>query len=82
MENQVDELCGVIHKVLLELSNGKTLSEPISAESKMGSPSEWDSLGFVSVFLAVTQHFKLDVDDDDAIHFTSVPSILEFIQDY
>ena len=51
----------------------------VSPTSMMGDPDEWDSLAFVEIFLAVSGHFDLEVSNDDAIRFMSVPEIVGFI---
>lgn len=82
MDSKVDEVCAVITEALLAASTYAELSGAVTAESEMGSPKEWDSLAFVSVFLAVSAHFGIDVDDDDAIRFTSVRKIVEFLGEF
>lgn len=51
----------------------------ITPTSMMGDPPDWDSLAFVEIFMAVSSHYGLDVSDDDAINFMSVPEIVEFV---
>jgi acyl carrier protein len=51
----------------------------VTADSAMGSPTEWDSLAFVEIFTTVSEHFSLDVADDDAINFMSVAEIVAFV---
>ena len=82
MTDRTDEVCEVVATALQKSLNQASLSAPVTAESKMGSPKEWDSLAFVAVFLAVSQHFGIDVDDDDAIHFTSVAKIVELLNEF
>ena len=53
----------------------------ISPSSKMGEPPEWDSLAFVEIFTAVSGHFGVEVCDDDAISFMSVPDIVGFLSE-
>jgi acyl carrier protein len=53
----------------------------IAGSSMMGDPREWDSMAFVEIFLAVSGHFDLEVSDDDAISFMSVPEIVGFVSE-
>lgn len=76
-----DDLCIVVEKALINAKNTSALSESISMDSKMGSPIEWDSLSFVSVYLAVSEHFDIELDDDDAIEFRDVRSIYELLNE-
>lgn len=75
------EICTVIEQALINSSSTDSLSEPITIESKMGAPLEWDSLSFVSVFQAISEHFDIEVDDDDAILFRDVRSIHNLINE-
>ena len=52
----------------------------LDRNSGLNDPAEWDSLIFVKVFLAITDYFDLDVDDDDAIEFVSIESIERFVR--
>ena len=76
-----DELCSVIEQALKNATNSQQLSEPISMDSKMDSPAEWDSLSFVSVFVAVSEHFDVEIDEDDAILFREVRSIYKLLSE-
>lgn len=66
---------------IIEQEKGIILNGKISENSSLNDPSEWDSLCFISVFLGICEAFSLSVDDDDAIHFTSIRSIVQFIHD-
>ena len=79
MSNLTNEVCAVIENILTDGS--KELSTSITYESTMNNPVEWDSLNFVKVFLGLSEHFKLEVDDEDAINFTSVENIVNFIEE-
>lgn len=58
---------------------GRKPGTVVTADSSMGSPTEWDSLAFVEIFTTVSDHFGLDVADDDAINFMSVAEIVAFV---
>ena len=75
------ELCEVIEIALNTVEPGVLETGSVTIKSELNNPREWDSLSFVSVFLAVTQHFDLEVDDEDAINFRSVKEILAFMRE-
>ena len=51
----------------------------VDGETSMESAPECDSLNFIHVFMAVNQGFDINPDPDDAIHYRSVPGIVEFV---
>ena len=75
-------LCKVISDALRSASNSPELSAPVTIKSAMGSPREWDSLSFVSVFYAVGEAFEVELDDDDAVHFQSAQTIRDFLAEF
>ncbi|MDF1820322.1 MAG: acyl carrier protein [Alcanivoracaceae bacterium] len=81
MSQRTETICQVVEQALKQAAQTDTLSAPVTADSQMNSPREWDSLAFVSVFLAVSQHFGIEVEEDDAIHFTSIAGINEFLDE-
>jgi acyl carrier protein len=61
----------------------KVSKEPgvfISAGDSMETIAAWDSLSFMSVFLAINEAFGLNPDFDDAIHYTSVKGLYEYLK--
>ena len=74
-------VCNVVETALKSASSSQTLSQPVTMESTMGNPREWDSLSFVSVFMAVGENFDVDLEDDDAIYFQSTRAIFDFLDD-
>lgn len=78
---ELELLYRTITDALLAACDKTELSTGIGQSSEMGNPEEWDSLSFVAVFLAVIEAFKLDAEDDDAIHFMSVEKITGFLND-
>ncbi len=74
-------VCNVVETALKSASSSQTLSQPVTMESTMGNPREWDSLSFVSVFMAVGESFDVDLEDDDAIYFQSTRAIFDFLDD-
>ena len=52
----------------------------ISAEDTMDSVPEWDSVAFMNVFLAINEAFKIEPDFDEAIHYTSIATLTEFLR--
>lgn len=79
MDNLTQEVCKIVTEALTEAKSVETLATPIDAASNMESVAEWDSLSFVNVFMAVSEHFDADIDQDDAIQFTSVEGIVELL---
>ena len=51
----------------------------LAREDSMDTVPEWDSLTFMSVFTAINQAFELTPGFDDAIHYTSVSALCEFL---
>jgi acyl carrier protein len=58
---------------------GAPPSTPISAEDSMDTVPGWDSLSFMTVFAAINEAFGLSPDFDDAIHYTSIPKLREYL---
>lgn len=77
MDNVEAQVIEIITGVLSPKNAGVTITE----SSMMGDPQEWDSLAFVEIFVAVSGHFGLEVSDDDAIAFMSVPEIVGFVSE-
>lgn len=53
----------------------------VGANDSMDTLACWDSLTFMTVFLAVNDAFGLDPDFDDAIHYLAVPSLVAYLED-
>jgi acyl carrier protein len=47
----------------------------------MQTVAAWDSLNFMKVFLAINEAFGVDPDFDDAIHYTSVRTLLAYLKE-
>ena len=43
--------------------------------------AEWDSLSFIAVFNAISEILDVELEDDDAIHFTSIPAMHAFLNE-
>ena len=52
----------------------------VSPEDSMDTIPEWDSMSFMKVFLAVNEVFGIDPDFDEAIHYTSISTLTEFLR--
>lgn len=74
-----DRLFTTIEDALKASNKNETLSSSVTIGSKLGDPVEWDSLSFVSVFLAVGKSYGVELDDDDAISFRSVADIKDLL---
>lgn len=72
----VKDVVEAVREVLIQ--RGDPAPE-VDADSAMGSPTSWDSLAFVEIFVSVSQRFGIDVSDDDAVHFMSVRDIADFL---
>lgn len=73
------KIISIIAEALRDRNDGKDVS--ISAEDSMETVAVWDSLSFMSVFLAINQAFGVDPDFDDAIHYTSVAGLHKYLQE-
>jgi acyl carrier protein len=74
LENRVIK---VIQSTLCDKNNLHDLT--IRRDDSMQTVECWDSLAFMTVFLAVNEEFKLESDFDDAIHYTSVQALTEYL---
>jgi acyl carrier protein len=66
-------------EVITGVLQSKNRAVSVDGSSRMGAPTVWDSLAFVEIFLGVSTHFNLEVSDDDAMSFMSVPEIVDFV---
>jgi acyl carrier protein len=62
-------------------SNGGKPEVVIMADDSMDTIAAWDSLTFMSVFLAINESFGLNPDFDDAINYTSVKLLYAFLKE-
>jgi acyl carrier protein len=53
----------------------------IGEDDSMETVPGWDSLTFMSVFLAVNDAFALAPDFDEAIHYTALPSLVAHLRE-
>lgn len=79
MDDLTHEVCKIVSEALADAKSVETLANPIDIKSTMESVAEWDSLSFVNVFMAISEHFDADIDQDDAIQFTSIAGIVELL---
>lgn len=77
----IENVCSVVEGAILTAANKNELSSPLTAQSRMGEPREWDSLSFVVVYNAIAEAFDVELEDDDAIHLTSIPTMFDLLQD-
>lgn len=70
-------IIGIIQDTLAD-TNGAGMI-PLSVEDSMETVPAWDSMSFMSVFLAINEAFGLDPDFDDAIHYTSVNALRAYL---
>jgi acyl carrier protein len=80
MADQLEQrILQIVQDVLREKSDQDDVL--ITADDSMETVPAWDSLSFMSVFLAINEAFGVDPDFDDAIHYTSVRSLHAFLKD-
>ena len=53
----------------------------VTAADSMETLAAWDSLTFMSVFLAINAAFELEPDFDEAIHYISVPLLYAYLKE-
>ncbi|MEM7092785.1 MAG: acyl carrier protein [Actinomycetota bacterium] len=53
----------------------------VGSDDSMDTIAGWDSLQFMSVFMAINDAFSLDPDFDDAIHYTAIPSLVAYVRE-
>ncbi len=70
-------LIGIIEIELRGQSGNDALT--VGADDSMETVAEWDSLAFMGVFTAVNQAFGIDPDFDDAVHYTAVASLRDYL---
>ena len=61
-------------------SNGDDPQLVVGPDDSMDTVAGWDSLTFMTIFLAVNDAFGLDPDFDDAIHYMAVPSLVAYLE--
>ena len=69
----------IIQDALRNNSGGEDV--PITANDSMETVAGWDSLSFMSVFIAINTAFGVNPDFDDAIHYTSVKSLHSYLNE-
>jgi len=71
----------IIEIVQTALRNANNdLDVVITPDDSMETVPAWDSLSFMSIFTAINEAFALHPDFDDAIHYTSVKTLHEYIK--
>lgn len=53
----------------------------LTVDDSMETVGAWDSLTFMSVFLAINEAFGVNPDFDDAIHYTSVTALCAYLKE-
>lgn len=62
-------------------NNSKEQNILIQPDDSMETVVAWDSLTFMSIFLAVNEAFGVSPDFDDAIHYTSVKTLYTYLKE-
>ena len=52
----------------------------VMPESSMDTVAEWDSMSFMKVFLAINEAYGINPDFDEAIHYTSISTLTDFLR--
>jgi len=52
----------------------------VTAADGMETVPDWDSMNFMKVFMTVNEAFNINPDFDEAIHYTSIATLIEFLQ--
>lgn len=52
----------------------------VEGNDSMETLPSWDSLSFMTVFLAINDAFNLDPDFDDAVHYMAVPTLVSYLR--
>ncbi len=77
-----DELMGkvvsIVQDTLRTESNHPELV--VTADDTMETVPHWDSLNFMKVFLAINEAFGINPDFDEAIHYTTISTLTEFLR--
>ncbi|MFD1196059.1 acyl carrier protein [Seohaeicola saemankumensis] len=68
----------IVQDTLREDSGKGDLS--ISPDDSMDTITEWDSMSFMKVFMGVNEVFGISPDFDEAIHYTSISTLTEFLR--
>ncbi len=77
----VEELVELVGDALRQVHGKDELSAPVTPDSKMGEPPEWDSLSFIAIFTSMAEKYDVELADDDAFHFTSLPAMHAFLNE-
>lgn len=80
-EVAIGDLVSLVEESLCQVHGTDSLSSPVTENSKMGEPEEWDSLSFIVIFTAVAAKYDVELADDDAFHFTSIPAMHAFLNE-
>lgn len=79
-DNLRNRIMIVVEQTLNTGSSADNNNVTISENDSMETIANWDSLNFMSVFLAINEAFDLDPDFDDAINYISISSLYDYIK--
>ena len=71
-------LIAIVQKTLREEGGSGDLF--VTPEDSMDTLPEWDSMSFMKVFLAVNEAYGIYPDFDEAVHYTSISTLAEFLR--
>ena len=64
-----------IFKRILEIQH-------FSLKSSMENIPEWDSLKHIQLISAIEDNFEIEIDFEDVINMTSIPTIVNIVRNY
>lgn len=71
-------IINIVQDVLRDNSDEQNVL--ITIDDSMETVAAWDSMTFMSVFLAINEAIGVNPDFDDAIHYTSVKSLYNYLK--
>lgn len=77
-DDLTSRVISIVQDTLREESGRGDLT--VTFDDTMDTVAEWDSMSFMRVFLAINEAFGIDPDFDEAIHYTSVAGLSEFLK--
>ena len=73
-----NRIISIVSETLRDESGKSDLT--LSAADSMDTVPEWDSMSFMKVFLSINEVYGINPDFDDAIHYTSISTLTEFLR--
>lgn len=77
-----DELTTKVIQIVqdtLRTESGKS-DLAVTFDDGMETVADWDSMTFMKIFLSVNEAFEINPDFDEAIHYTSISTLVDFLR--